>query len=67
MMTLSNATLGSLPKGIEGTGHDWGDLTAGIVHAGLGTCHPAHPFRRLHRLIHRDGMDAALHTYLKGV
>ncbi|SOB99071.1 mannitol 2-dehydrogenase [Rhodobacter sp. JA431] len=41
-MTLSNATLASLPKTVAAPGYDRSKLTPGIVHIGLGNFHRAH-------------------------
>lgn len=49
-MQLSNATLADLPSDIKRPTYDRTQLTAGIVHIGLGNFHRAHQSWYLHRL-----------------
>jgi fructuronate reductase len=42
MMRLSNATLANLPASLERPGYDRANITAGIVHLGIGAFHRAH-------------------------
>ncbi|WP_325893457.1 mannitol dehydrogenase family protein [Grimontia sp. NTOU-MAR1] len=51
MIALSNKSIRSLPKGIEGPNYDRKVLTPGIVHIGLGNFHRAHQSWYLHRLM----------------
>ncbi len=48
---LSLATLNDLPDDIKVPTYDRGDLSAGIVHIGLGNFHRAHQAWYLHRLM----------------
>lgn len=48
---LSLATLNDLPDGIRVPSYDRADMTAGIVHIGLGNFHRAHQAWYLHRLM----------------
>ncbi len=48
---LSNATLADLPSGVMTPSYDRSELTAGIVHIGLGNFHRAHQAWYLHRLM----------------
>lgn len=50
-MRLSNQTLDQLPAGIERPTYDRSQLSAGIVHIGLGNFHRAHQSWYLHRLM----------------
>jgi mannitol 2-dehydrogenase len=50
-MKLSNATLDQIPEGISAPTYDRGQLSAGIVHIGLGNFHRAHQSWYLHRLM----------------
>ena len=49
-MKLCNATLKDLPKNVRRPSYDRAQLTAGIVHIGLGNFHRAHQAWYLHRL-----------------
>ena len=49
--SLSNSTLPKLPKGVKIPNYDRNNLTAGIVHIGLGNFHRAHQSWYLHRLM----------------
>lgn len=49
-MKLSLATLADLPENVARPTYDRGDLTAGIVHVGLGNFHRAHMALYLHDL-----------------
>lgn len=49
-MKLSNATLDKLPENVRVPRYDRADLSAGIVHIGLGNFHRAHQAWYLHRL-----------------
>ncbi|KAA9009447.1 mannitol dehydrogenase family protein [Histidinibacterium aquaticum] len=48
---LSTATLKDLPEGVRTPRYDRGNLTAGMVHIGLGNFHRAHQAWYLHRLM----------------
>lgn len=48
---LSDATLDQLPAGVSRPGYDRAELSAGIVHIGLGNFHRAHQAWYLHRLM----------------
>jgi mannitol 2-dehydrogenase len=50
LMKLSNATLDKLPETVRLPRYDRADLSAGIVHIGLGNFHRAHQAWYLHRL-----------------
>ena len=50
-MKLRNATLNELPKAVLRPNYDRAQLTAGIVHIGLGNFHRAHQAWYLHRLM----------------
>ena len=50
---LSLTTLSALPDDIRVPTYDRADLTAGIVHIGLGNFHRAHQAWYLHRLMQR--------------
>ncbi len=62
-MKLNLDTLAHLPDGIRRPAYQLGDLTAGIVHIGLGNFHRAHQALYLHRLMN-DG--AALDRVIIG-
>ena len=49
--SLSNSTLTKLPSGVKIPNYDRNNLTAGIVHIGLGNFHRAHQSWYLHRLM----------------
>ncbi len=49
--SLSNSTLPKLPKGVKIPNYERNNLTAGIVHIGLGNFHRAHQSWYLHRLM----------------
>ena len=51
LVSLSNATLDSLPEGVEVPRYDRSSLKPGIVHIGLGNFHRAHQSWYLHRLM----------------
>jgi len=51
MIKLGNDTLSDLPEAVERPRYDRGNLTAGIVHIGLGNFHRAHQAWYLHRLM----------------
>ena len=48
---LSNSTLLELPSGVKIPNYNRSNLTAGIVHIGLGNFHRAHQSWYLHRLM----------------
>ena len=48
---LSNSTLPELPSGVKIPNYNRSNLTAGIVHIGLGNFHRAHQSWYLHRLM----------------
>ncbi|AGI66295.1 mannitol 2-dehydrogenase MtlK [Octadecabacter antarcticus 307] len=50
-MKLNLGTLADLPDGVRGPSYDRADLSAGIVHIGLGNFHRAHQAWYLHRLM----------------
>lgn len=50
-MILNLETLAGLPNGVRGPKYDRADLSAGIVHIGLGNFHRAHQAWYLHRLM----------------
>lgn len=50
LIFLSDETLTQLPSGVRGPRYDRADLSAGIVHIGLGNFHRAHQAWYLHRL-----------------
>ncbi|SMY09195.1 mannitol dehydrogenase family protein [Flavimaricola marinus] len=50
-MVLNLKTLNDLPEGVRKPGYDRADLTAGIVHIGLGNFHRAHQAWYSHRLM----------------
>ena len=50
-MKLNLQNLADLPKGVRGPSYDRADLSAGIVHIGLGNFHRAHQAWYLHRLM----------------
>lgn len=54
MTDLRRAALGALPAGIRRPGYDPADVTAGIVHLGLGGFHRAHMARYTHALMEAD-------------
>jgi mannitol 2-dehydrogenase len=61
LMKLSNATLERLPEGVLRPQYDRAQLTAGIVHIGLGNFHRAHQAWYLHRLMQQgEAMDWAI-------
>ena len=49
--SLSNSTLRKLPSDVKIPNYDRSNLTAGIVHIGLGNFHRAHQSWYLHRLM----------------
>ena len=49
--SLSNKTVSKLPKDVKIPIYDRSNLTAGIVHIGLGNFHRAHQAWYLHRLM----------------
>jgi mannitol-1-phosphate/altronate dehydrogenase len=57
LVTLSYATLGSLPAGIGWAGYDRSRVTAGIVHFSVGNFHRAHQANYIDRLIAAGGHD----------
>jgi len=50
LIKLSDATLASIPDQVKRPGYNRAELTAGIVHIGLGNFHRAHQAWYLHRL-----------------
>ncbi|NNK77200.1 MAG: mannitol dehydrogenase family protein, partial [Litoreibacter sp.] len=50
MIKLSDGSLTDLPANVAGPGYDRANLTAGILHIGLGNFHRAHQAWYLHRL-----------------
>lgn len=56
-MKLSNATLSELPSRVTVPRYDRSQLSAGIVHIGVGNFHRAHQAWYLHRLF-QDGLNA---------
>lgn len=53
LIKLRNSTLEMLPAGIKRPNYDRVELTAGIIHVGLGNFHRAHQAWYLHRLMNR--------------
>ncbi|RIJ76173.1 mannitol dehydrogenase family protein [Nakamurella silvestris] len=53
-MKLNNDTLGSLPSGVTTPTYDRSNLTAGIVHIGVGHFHRSHQAMYLDRLLHTE-------------
>lgn len=51
LIKLSNATLATLPVGVQRPNYDRSALTPGIVHIGLGNFHRGHQAWYLHRLM----------------
>jgi mannitol 2-dehydrogenase len=51
LMKLNLGTLADLPDGVRGPSYHRSDLSAGIVHIGLGNFHRAHQAWYLHRLM----------------
>lgn len=52
---LDNASLKSLPSNVRGPAYDRGDMTAGIVHIGVGGFHRAHQGVYVDDVIHETG------------
>lgn len=60
-MRLSDASLTQLPDGVKAPGYDRAQLSAGIVHIGLGNFHRAHQAWYLHRLFEQgENFDWAI-------
>ncbi|WP_347309896.1 mannitol dehydrogenase family protein [Defluviimonas sp. SAOS-178_SWC] len=60
-VSLTASALGKLPKGVSGPGYDRSQLTAGILHVGVGNFHRAHMAVYLDRLFGTgEGYDWAI-------